>query len=288
MNTLLQLQKDNIHILSSIDIEENDNSCVKTNAPLKSNSEYIGTQSSKHDAEPIKDIKDVVKISSYLIRNGRYRDNMLFILGCNFGLRCSDLLNIHVYDVVDANGIIKDSFEIVEKKTKRTKGRTKCMIDLNAYTDYSTDELAKMLSDKMKANPAKVSVPKTRTIYINKAAKHAIKLYLDNTNVFLDDFLFRSQSNNGSNKNVPLSRRAVDMILKKIMSDLDIEVRAGTHLMRKTFGYTWMKQHSNDPQALEKLQKIFNHSSRSVTLSYIGITDEDIRSGLMDMNIGIF
>ena len=45
----------------------------------------------EHAAEPIKSMNDIFKISEYLIKNKRYRDNMLFIVGINFGLRVSDL-----------------------------------------------------------------------------------------------------------------------------------------------------------------------------------------------------
>lgn len=45
----------------------------------------------EHAAEPIKSMEDINRISQYLIENKRYRDNMLFIVGINFGLRVSDL-----------------------------------------------------------------------------------------------------------------------------------------------------------------------------------------------------
>ena len=45
----------------------------------------------EHTSEPIKSMDDIIRISRYLIDNKRYRDNMLFIVGINFGLRVSDL-----------------------------------------------------------------------------------------------------------------------------------------------------------------------------------------------------
>ena len=52
----------------------------------------------------------------------------------------------------------------------------------------------------------------------------------------------------------------------------------GTHTMRKTFGYHHYKQFND----LTLLQKIFNHSSPSVTLRYIGITQENIDQSYSD------
>ena len=42
--------------------------------------------------------------------------------------------------------------------------------------------------------------------------------------------------------------------------------------MRKTFGYHHYKQYKD----VVILQKIFNHSSQSITLRYIGIEQDDI------------
>ena len=47
-------------------------------------------------AEPIKDKEDIRRISEYLVEQGRYRDNMLFIVGINVGLRVSDLIELRM------------------------------------------------------------------------------------------------------------------------------------------------------------------------------------------------
>ncbi|PGE31855.1 tyrosine-type recombinase/integrase [Bacillus wiedmannii] len=50
----------------------------------------------------------------------------------------------------------------------------------------------------------------------------------------------------------------------------------GTHTMRKTFGYWFYKQTKD----VAKLQMILNHSHPQVTLTYIGITNEEIENDL--------
>lgn len=50
----------------------------------------------------------------------------------------------------------------------------------------------------------------------------------------------------------------------------------GTHTMRKTFGY-WFYRQTKD---VAQLQTILNHSHPSITLRYIGITDEEIQNSL--------
>ena len=46
----------------------------------------------------------------------------------------------------------------------------------------------------------------------------------------------------------------------------------GTHTMRKTFGYHHYKRNKD----VAALQMLFNHSAPSITLKYIGITDEEL------------
>ena len=61
-------------------------------APASEEVEFV--LAGEHKAEPIKSLDDINRISQYLICQRRYRDNMLFICGINFGLRISDLLRL--------------------------------------------------------------------------------------------------------------------------------------------------------------------------------------------------
>ncbi|SDZ34453.1 Phage integrase family protein [Thermoactinomyces sp. DSM 45892] len=55
----------------------------------------------------------------------------------------------------------------------------------------------------------------------------------------------------------------------------------GTHTMRKTFGYWYYKQTKD----VAKLQMILNHSHPSITLRYIGITNEEIENDLLSFKL---
>ncbi len=76
-----------------IDIATVQQSCRKLKAGLiaPAAEEVKQELASEHAAEPIKDMNDIIRISQFLIGQLRYRDNMLFIVGINFGLRVSDL-----------------------------------------------------------------------------------------------------------------------------------------------------------------------------------------------------
>ena len=206
----------------------------------------------EHAADPIKSMDDISRISKYLITKKRYRDNMLFIVGINFGLRVSDLRELRFSNLINDNYMFKDSFPVFEKKTRNTRTRKK-----------------------------------NRYITINTAVVEAVTLYLEHTpNVRMSDYMFRSISNNGYNHNEPLSIKSIDRILKGIAKDLHITAKMSTHSLRKTFGYHQMVMSNNDNRKLLLLQKIFNHSSPAQTLDYIGITGEEIEEAYKKLNLG--
>ena len=69
-----------------------------------------------------------------------------------------------------------------------------------------------------------------------------------------------------------LERTQCYRILKTACQKAGIKYKIGTHTLRKTFGYHHYKQFNN----IALLQKIYNHSSPSVTLLYIGINQDII------------
>lgn len=205
----------------------------------------------EHTCEPIKSRTDILRISTYLINNNRWRDNMLFIVGINVALRVSDLITLQFCDFFDEGWNWRESFKLIEKKTRK-KG-------------------------------------KNRAITINAAVREAIELYMQhNPDVAWDDYLFRSESNNSSRIG-HLNRRSVYDIITKVISDLGIPCKAGTHTLRKTFGYQLMAQADNDHKVdtLLLLQEILGHSDLRITRRYIGITTEDISTAYNSLNLGI-
>lgn len=203
-------------------------------------------------SEPIKSMDDIIFVSQFLLSNERWRDNMLFIVGINFGLRVSDLLTLRFSDLINENNTFKDVFPIFEIKTRNTR--------------------------KKKVN---------RYISINDAVVDAVTTYLEHTpNVCLNDYLFRSESNNGKNSIEHLSPKSVDRILKGIANDCHLTNKMSTHSLRKTFGYHQMVMSGNEPRKLLLLQKMFNHSSMVQTLDYIGITEEEVDAAYRELNLG--
>lgn len=201
----------------------------------------------KEAAEPIKSLDDIQHISQYLIQNGRYRDNLLFVAGINFGLRCGDLLKLKVGHILTEDGTAyRDKIVIREQKTK-----------------------------------------KIREAYLNDAICDAADLYFGSVGmVDLNDYLFKSQCNRVKSKGTPMTVRSVERLLKEIINDeCGLDVHASTHTLRKTFSYHILMNAPDRTRAVEFLMKILGHSSPSVTLAYAGITKEEIEQSYKNLNL---
>lgn len=83
-----------------------------------------------------------------------------------------------------------------------------------------------------------------------------------------DDYLFPSLRN----PKKPLDRHQAYRIINQAARACGVTERIGTHTLRKTYGYHFYKRYGD----VAMLQEIFNHSSPSITLRYIGIHQDEI------------
>ena len=80
--------------------------------------------------------------------------------------------------------------------------------------------------------------------------------------------------------NQPIERVQAWQIMSDVAEELGLE-KVGTHFLRKTFGYHQIKRGTN----IKLLMKMFNHSSESVTLRYIGITQDDMDAAVQALDL---
>lgn len=195
---------------------------------------------------PIKD-KEMIKDITQWLRDKRDDANtwynkqvwgrylLMWVIGINIGLRFSDLRELRWSQIFYKNGTIQKGVPIIEDK-----------------------------SDKQK------------TFFFNQYAVGAINEYVEmfKPDITSDNYVFISrEKKNGKPK--PISTTRVIDVLEEACKACGFQKNVGTHTMRKSFGYAWFTQHSNNADALARLQRLFNHSSSKVTLGYIGIEDEE-------------
>ena len=114
---------------------------------------------------------------------------------------------------------------------------------------------------------------KNKRFLVNGKMQKEIAQYIKDAKLSEDDYLI--QSRKGDNK--PITRIQAYRVLNEVADNIGLE-EIGTHTMRKTFGYWHYKQFHD----VAILQKLFNHSSPSITLRYIGITSEEMDNTMQD------
>jgi len=95
-------------------------------------------------------------------------------------------------------------------------------------------------------------------------------------NLKMTDYLFSSRKG----KNEPITRVQAYRLLNAVALRIGLE-EIGTHTLRKTFGYHFYRKTKD----VALLQKLFNHSSPSITLAYIGIEQDEIDEAYDDFEI---
>ena len=119
---------------------------------------------------------------------------------------------------------------------------------------------------------------KPQEIVINKPIKKALQKYFGHFKPDDEDYLFKSRKG----KNKPITVSNANMLVKKWTKAINLEGNYGTHSLRKTFGYILRRKYG---VGWEILSKRYNHSSPSVTRSYLGIQDEEVNKILVQCTI---
>lgn len=110
---------------------------------------------------------------------------------------------------------------------------------------------------------------KRKRFFINNQLRSEINLYIDGKDP--DEYVFPSR------KGGHISRIQAYNILNDAARAVGLE-NVGTHTLRKTFGYFYYKRYKD----VALLQQLFNHASPSITLRYIGITQDELDDTLAD------
>lgn len=110
---------------------------------------------------------------------------------------------------------------------------------------------------------------KRKKIPIVSSFKFDLQDYIKDKNP--KEWLFPSRVGNN-----PISRIQAYRIIKQACEKVGIKSNIGTHTLRKTFGYHFYKETKD----IALLQYIFNHSSQSITMKYIGINQDIVDSRL--------
>lgn len=131
------------------------------------------------------------------------------------------------------------------------------------------------VKNKTQTEIIEIKTGKKRTLHLKSLTSNIID-YLNTEHITESEWLFPSPADISRH----LASHQYYKILQKIADNLGLDY-IGTHTLRKTFSYFFLKQNKGD---IVTLMKILNHSSQAVTLRYAGIEEEDIKAKLEDFD----
>lgn len=205
---------------------------------------------------PIRNKEDIKKILEYLHEQtgnttridtmmAAYRNELLFVIGINVGLRVSDLITLKWENIFED--------------------------DMKTFKDAS--------------NKTEQKTGKGKNICPNSCMKKYILEYLNNTGIEPKEgeYVFVSSRKGKDGKYQHIQAGVVEKMMKDCTKAIGLTENYNTHTLRKTYAYHkfMMYVEHNDPMALVKVQKDLNHRNSSDTARYLGITrEESIKSSM--------
>ncbi|UOF90807.1 site-specific integrase [Fodinisporobacter ferrooxydans] len=170
-----------------------------------------------------------------------------------------------------------DTLDEIKRYLKKTNERNYIMFLVGIYTGLRISDILKLKVGDMKGSHISLRETKTgkqKRIQISPILKRELKSFIEGK----DDHQYLIRSRQGKNK--PIGRSRAYKMLNEIANIFGLE-EIGTHTLRKTFGYHFYQQTKD----VALLQEIFNHSSPSITLRYIGINQDTMDQALKRFKI---
>ncbi|NFQ86837.1 site-specific integrase [Clostridium sporogenes] len=172
----------------------------------------------------------------------------------------------------------KQKVRDIQDYLKQTNPRDYIMFITGVYTGLRISDILKLKVKDVK-NKEGIYIREKKTskqniIALNKLLIKEYKWFCCN----LEGYEYLIKSREGINK--PLSRVRAYEIIRKVGKDFGVE-NLGTHTMRKTFGYHYYKKTKD----IGTLMNMFNHSAPSITLKYIGISQDTMNKARREFNI---
>ena len=182
---------------------------------------------------PIKDKNKIEALKELLRRERKYRELSLFVLGINTPLHIKDILSMRWNIFLTENYEIKEINTKIEVKEARTM-KTKCFVI-------------------------------TPSIY------EALTLYFRSHPFFQkDDYIFISQKTKDG-KYRPITTQYAWKLLNDYAKMVGINVKIGTHTLRKTYAYHLYKE----GVAISYIRRVLNQSNISATLRYMDVDRDE-------------
>ena len=255
---------------------------------------YATKKKGKTEVYPFWNLEDVYKMINYFKQKKDWDSYLTFMFGLLLGRRIGDTIMVKWSDFFYENGNPKDEIDTIEEQ--KTGKFTNLPVSkyvyecINTYCEKTGKDPMSRYDEYIFAFPAKTTWIERRDnpIYkendLEKWCEWLNKDFSDDRKKKILDGFEKQKEYNSLGDYLYYEVEYSDVIkwqtdsfrkaFKKAMDDCSIKGKLSCHSLRKTMGY-WSKIiHLDDPHALETLMDIFNHADTSVTLKYIGLSEE--------------
>jgi site-specific recombinase XerD len=184
----------------------------------------------------------------------------------------------------------KKKIDSMKKILKSTSLRDHCLFTLGINSGLRIGDLLKFkiadvldergkVKERIQLREKKTN--KTRDFPLGSQSTKAIHDYLDERKNYLySDPLFVSRKTI-EGEPAAMQRDQAYKVINAAARAVGISEKIGTHTMRKTFGYHLFQKGVD----VTKIQKLLNHSAPSVTLAYIGITQDELDDVVISLDL---
>ncbi len=211
-------------------------------------------QTGKTEVYPFWSMDDIKNMMDYFKMKEMWHWYWIFNAGLLLGRRVSDTLSLKWSDFFYENGRMKDETDIKEWKTGKI---------IRLYICQACKKALSMYIEKTNTDPMSNYYD-----FVNGTAKMSQLLE------YKEEYS-EAEWNELMMKAIQSHAAAFRKQFKIAADSCNIQYAVSTHSLRKTFGYFSVKLHPYDITTVDKLQGIFSHSDRNITLRYIGIARED-------------
>jgi integrase len=147
------------------------------------------------------------------------------------------------------------------------------LFDFGINTGLAFGEMLQLKAGDVRGKKELFTKKNGTRVPLNKSLRNKIFTYT--ASMEEEEYLFSS-----TKTKKPLQRDRANKILKSAAEQAGLQ-KVGAHTLRKTFGYHFYKRYGD----ASFLQELFNHSSQSVTLKYIGVLEEETSSAMEEFSL---
>lgn len=122
---------------------------------------------------------------------------------------------------------------------------------------------------------------KSKQFPINDVLRAVLTNYIREFKLQDNDYLFFSNRKDGNRSIKAIDQSQAYRKLKEVVEENYSDIHFSTHVLRKTCGY-WLYQATKD---ITLVMHALNHSSVSVTMRYIGLTQESVDNAFNGLNL---